>query len=286
MIRPTAYDRGVTIRLDLTGLRIEALSVGGLETCFQIPSLDACFDIGRCPPGAGHQRNLLLTHTHIDHAAGIPYYVALRNLHGQSPPRIYCPAPSRDALATMLAAWSALDATAERCALIGVGPGDEIPLKGGCVAKVFRSPHRVPTVGYAIVRRVKKLRPELHGRPGPEIAALARSGEEVHTLEERTELCFPGDTRIEVVEREPLVRTARVLLLECTFCGPDVDVDHARRSGHVHLDQIAERAELFENEHLVLTHWSRRHAPAHIRAEVARRLPPDLLARTTLLLHD
>ena len=53
----------------------------------------------------------------------------------------------------------------------------------------------------------------------------------------------------------------------------------------MHLDQIAERADLFDNEFVVLTHFSRRHAEAEIRAEVDRRLPESLRARIRLLQH-
>lgn len=275
----------MTIELDLGGLKILAYSVGGVETCFRIPELDVCLDIGRCPPGAEKMGNLLLTHAHIDHAAGLPYYVSMRGLMNMKPPRVYCPKSCEPTLRRILDEWASLQADSDRLTLTGVEPGDRIELPKGNHAVPFRSPHRIDTVGYTIFRTKKKLNPALAGLSGEEIGKRARAGEAVNVTETTPALCFPGDTRIEVVEQEEIVRTARVLILECTFVGDKVAPAKARRTGHVHLDQIAERADLFENEHLVLSHFSRRHSHAKIEDEVRKRLPKHLRDRLTLLLH-
>ena len=272
------------MHLSVGGFEIEATSVGGVETCYQIPQFGVCLDIGRCPDGAERQSTLLLTHAHIDHAAGLAYYVSLRGLIGASPPRVYCPASAHPALSTILEAWSTLQADTQRCDLIGVRPGDELPLGKAAFARAFRSPHRIATVGYTLFTRTRKLLPELAEEPQDAIRDRARAGEIVTREVITPQICFPGDTLIEVLESEPTVTTARVLLLECTFVGDKVSPDKARRSGHVHLDQIAERAHLLDNEVVVLTHFSRRHAEEEIRAEVQAKLPESLRARLVLLL--
>lgn len=272
------------VDLSLAGHSIRALSVGGVETCFDLAAFDALLDVGRCPPGAENRKTLLLTHGHIDHAAGLPYYVSMRNLLGRPPPRVFCPIEAAPALGRILEAWTELQAATDRCTLTGLSPGDVVPLRAGGYARAYRSPHRAPCLGYTIFRKVRKLLPELEGVPGPEIAERVKRGERVQSEIERAEISFPGDTRIEVVEREPTVRTARLLILECTFVGPDVSPKHARQGGHVHLDDIAERAELFENEVILLTHFSRRHRPEDIRAQVDARLPAGLRERVQLLL--
>jgi ribonuclease Z len=98
------------------------------------------------------------------------------------------------------------------------------------------------------------------------------------------EVAFCGDTLADVIDREPLVREAKLLVLECTFAGEDVDVAAARRKGHVHLDEIAARADLFRNEAILLTHFSARHSAAEIVRRLDERLPPDLRRRVTPLL--
>ena len=51
-----------------------------------------------------------------------------------------------------------------------------------------------------------------------------------------------------------------------TFLDAQVTVAQARGKGHVHLDEVLERTDLFENEALVFTHFSLRHT----REEIAR----------------
>jgi ribonuclease Z len=269
----------------LAGQVVEALSIGGVETCFQLPAFDCCLDIGRCPPGAIGRRRLLLTHAHMDHAAGLPYFVSMRAMRHLSPPKIYCPASAQADLQTILDAWTRLDADASRCELVGLAPGERVPLGGDALAETFAARHRVDTLGYCLLRRKKKLKAALHGLDGQAIAARARAGEDVNDVTEVRELCFPGDTGIEVVEREEAVRTARLLLLECTFLGERPGRRWAHAGGHVHLDDIAERAALFENEAILLTHFSTRYPPREIRERVDARLPASLRERVHLLLH-
>lgn len=272
------------MRLILGGHPIEAISVGGVETCFQLPEFDVCLDIGRCPPGAELRGRVLLSHAHIDHAAGLPYYVSMRALTSMKPPQIWCPKPSYQGLLQLLAIWTELQADSDRCTLTPVEPGDQIDLGKNAFARVFRSPHRIACVGYTLFRRKKKLKEELASLPPEEIAARARSGEEVNQVIDVAEICYPGDTMADVIDSEPTVTTARVLLLECTFFAPKVEVNKARRSGHIHFEEFRARAHLFQNESILLTHFSRRHSRAEIE-EAVRSLPKELRKRIRLLLH-
>ena len=78
--------------------------------------------------------------------------------------------------------------------------------------------------------------------------------------------------------------TARLLIMEVTFLDERVDVARARGSGHVHLDEVVERAELFENEAILFTHFSARYSPGEVRRIVSGRLPDCLRDRVHLLL--
>lgn len=273
------------MRLTLAGHTMEALSIGGVETCFQLPDFDVCLDIGRCPPGAELRSTLLLTHAHIDHAAGLPYYVSMRALMSMRPPRVFCPKAAHPRLGQILELWTSLQADADRCDLIPVEAGDRIDLGKGSFATVYRSPHRIATVGYTLHSSKKKLRPELVDLSREEIAQRARAGEEVNHTVTRAEISFPGDTLIDVVEEEPSVTKSRVLILECTFFAPKVDVKKARKAGHVHFDEVLERADLFENEVILLSHFSRRHSRTEIEEAVRRRAPKQLASRIRLLLE-
>src|SRR6201999_4420966 len=67
-------------------------SVAGEESVIQIPELNINFDIGKCPRPALTSDFCLLTHGHIDHSAGIPYYLSQRFFQGMLPGTILCPA--------------------------------------------------------------------------------------------------------------------------------------------------------------------------------------------------
>jgi len=73
-------------------------------------------------------------------------------------------------------------------------------------------------------------------------------------------------------------------VLECTFLDDKVTAESARDKGHVHLDEIIERAELFENEAILLTHFSARYRAQDVRRILANKLPPGLVERVTPLL--
>jgi ribonuclease BN (tRNA processing enzyme) len=104
---------------------------------------------------------------------------------------------------------------------------------------------------------------------------LKQEGVQVDTFVEVCEIAFPGDTSTRVLETEPAVGAARVLLLECTFLNGDVSAKDAQRTGHVHLDDLvgAVKAGAFKKtEVLLLTHFSARYNPIEVRDIMEKRL--------------
>lgn len=276
---------GDSARIDAGGHVIWSRAIGGVETCHQVPGFDVNFDIGRCPDGAVDQRFLLLTHGHIDHAAGLPYYVSLRSLYGRPPPLIACPAGSEPHLRRVLEAWEPLQTDTDRCELRGVRPGDRVELGKGRFAVAVPAYHRIEAVGWVVCQRAKKLRAAWVGRTDAEIRDAARRGVEVSEVVDRPEVGFTGDTTIETLD-DALIRTCRVLLLECTFFGNRVRRRGAKRGGHVHLDALAERATELENENIILVHLSQRHHPDLVLSEARSKLPEEMWSKFRVLMTD
>ena len=263
---------------------VTGVSTGGLATSVRVDELNVVFDMGICLDGHVRMPQLLVTHGHPDHVGAIAAWVGQRQLLRMPEPRIFAHPGLLPALEQAMDAFGKLQGHPLPHALVPAPHGEEVPLKGGSFLRTVARPHVVPTTGHVIYERRRKRNPIHAHRSGPEIAELRRSGAADVLLEEDVPLfCYPGDSLIDVVEREEAVRTSRVLMLECTFLDEWKGPEQAREGGHIHLQQIAERAELFENEHIILMHFSQAFSSAQVRELVDAALPDSLLSRVHLL---
>ena len=96
-------------------------------------------------------------------------------------------------------------------------------------------------------------------------------------------LFYTGDTDRRIFETCDALFRAEVLLIECSFTW-DEDRDRAEKYAHIHLGDLAEVAERFENKLVVLTHFSLRDSREEIEREVRARLPQALLERVRFML--
>ncbi len=265
--------------LNLAGTAVRGISIGGVETCIQLPGLDLCFDIGRAPRSAVHRSRVAFTHAHLDHMGGVAMHVATRALTSLEPPTYLMPAKAEEPFRAMLNAWRRLDRSRLPCHIVPMEPGSTFALSERQELRAFATRHTVPSVGYAVYSSRDKLRPEFHGLPGQELRRLREAGEAITRSVESCDVAVPGDTSIDALDEQPWLYRARLLILEATFLDDRVDVEACRSKGHVHLDEILARADRFENQAILLTHFSARYALAEIRAILSERLPPSLRER-------
>ena len=253
-------------------LTIRGLAIGGIETCYQIQPLGVMFDIGHCPRSLAVTPNLFITHGHADHAGGLLSILSLRLVYGvKEPLKIFAPAWMVSALQAMVAALESLQDQPYRAEWTAVEAGQTFSIGHNRSVLAFRSPHVIPTMGYTIIETAHRLKAEFLGRPGEELANLKKQGVEIQDSFDRPLLSFPGDTTIGVLDKQPHPLETRVLLLESTYLDDRKTVRQCTEHGHVHLDQILERAGDFRNEHLVLTHFSQAYRPDEAKAIVKRR---------------
>jgi len=259
---------------------VRGISVGGIYTALAVPELGVLFDAGASPRSSAATDTILLSHGHADHIGALPALLGIRGLSGKTrPPRVIMPAEIVDDLTAALAALSRLQRFPLEIEAIGLRPGDEFALRGDLRIRAVRTFHPVPSLGYVVVRRVARLRPEFHGLTGPQIAARRRAGDTVSDHEDRLELGYATDTLISALDHSPELLGVDTLIMECTFLDERKSIEAARAGCHIHLDEIVERADQFANRRVVLMHFSQLYRPDEVSGILDARLPPALRAK-------
>src|SRR5438046_7690354 len=96
-------------KIKLGPLHLIGYSVAGEESVVQVPELDVCFDIGRAPFFALTSNLICISHGHMDHLAGIAYYLSQRHFQGMVGATVLLPADIARFVDEMLRAWRNID---------------------------------------------------------------------------------------------------------------------------------------------------------------------------------
>lgn len=271
------------IELRIGDLRIEGWSRAGDESWFRVHPPGLALDTGRGALQLAGAQDVFLSHGHLDHVLGLPYVLSQRSLHRLVHTRVFCPEPIAEDLKLLVAAAERLERASYRYDIIPLSPGDRVSVGRDLVMQAFAVDHVVPTLGYHLIRGRRRLAPAYAGLPPEALIDLRRQGVDTSELVEEDWLSYCGDTGPGVFDLEPRIFESKVLMLECTFLGEE-HRDKGERFKHLHLGDIAARADRFRNQALVLHHLSRRHRVSDLRAEVERQLP-ELAARVHLLIE-
>lgn len=265
-------------------LTIEGYSRAAVQTYWRIPEYKLGFDLGAQPWDFMGTSNWFVSHTHLDHIAALPVYVARRRMMKMSPPTIYLPAHAVDTVHQLLRAVNRLDRGRLPCELVGVESGDEIELSRELVVTVGATQHTVPSVGYIIWERRKKLKDEYAELSGPEIRDLRLSGVEVSAEKRIPRVAYLGDSAPPGLDDNPAMYEAEILITEMTFVAPNHRKDKIHKHGHMHLDDYVARKDRFQNGLIIAAHFSTRYHKRQICQLVKRELPDMLDDRLHLWL--
>ena len=264
---------------EFKGLTIEGYSRAAVQSYWRIPELKVGFDLGASPWSFTGTQTFFVTHAHLDHMAALPIFVARRRMMRMEPPTIYVPAEIVEPTQRLLRCWQRLDRGRMVVDLIGVEPGDEFDLSREHVVTVFETTHTVTSVGYIVWDRRHKLKPELQGLPQNEIRDRKLAGEEV-TQEVRVPLvCYTGDTSPKGLDQCEDVFRSQILITELTFFRPEHRREKIHKYGHMHLDDFIERADRFENELIIVGHFSTRYHESQLEKALQKRMPQQLRDR-------
>ena len=264
------------------GLTVEGYSRAAVQSYWRLPELKVGFDLGAHPWDFMGTQTWFLSHTHLDHVAALPVYVARRRMMKMEPPTIYAPEYAIDDLRKLLSVMQRLDRGRQTCDLRGVKAGDEIELSRENVVTAFATTHTIPSLGYVIWDRRNKLKDEFIGLPGDKIRDLKQSGVAI-TREVRVPLvAYTGDTSPAGIDAYPPVFQAKILITEMSFIRAKHRREKIHKFGHMHLDDFLERAHRFKNELIICAHFSTRYHAQEVRRLVESKLPAILRDRVLL----
>ena len=269
--------------IEIDDLEIIGYSVAGEETVVAMPQLDVCFDIGKAPDQIISINHILLTHGHMDHAAGIAYYLSHRKFCGIPAGTILAPENLLQPIRDIIKAWGWLDGNKIPVKLVGVKAGDEYQIKPNLFARVFPTKHSKGSVGFSVIEKRKKLKAEYTGLTGPQIVELKKQGIEIDNPLEIPIVSYIGDTQYVDFSQLKYIAESKILIAECTFY-EDEHSGRASAGKHMHIDEFTTLLKNLKNEHIIVTHTTLRTPMREIRKILKNALPKDKYEKVILFM--
>lgn len=263
--------------LDMTNtpLSISGYSTALFATWYFVDEFAILFDCGDGATAGLMQksrkvRHVFLSHADRDHVAGL---LQFNQLNARPGLKIYYPKDcgSFPPLADFMASFDPQVSGAE---WIPITDCQEISIRSDLVVRSLENRHvpivdgRVKSLSFFVDQKTRKLKPELKGKSGNEIAQLRKDhGETAISDETRsTLLAYSGDAPIETDGRWNDVHT---LIHEATFLTEDeIDPDNPRRNKHSALDQVLRMVADSNIQRLVLGHFSSRYDGDEIKKAI------------------
>lgn len=257
-------------------------SLAGITTSVFCKTASVCFDVGQGLPFQVPARHVLITHAHLDHAAGIPYLIAQKNMNRQTNTNFFVPAGLLQPIQQILKIWQSVDEHEYRFRLHAAVPGQFYELDKTYCMRPFTTPHRVPSQGYLLFQKKKKLKHIYKSGDREAILRAKAAGDDPNEVVLDPVVAFTGDTKIEFFHEDPLVKKAKILFVEATFWDEVRPVERARHWGHTHIDELLEILPELQNEKIVLIHASVRYSSKMLLSILEQRLRPEDKERVVL----
>ncbi len=263
--------------------RIQGISTAGEQTAVQVPELDVTFDIGLCPRPVLAAPFVALSHGHMDHVAGLPYYFSQRMFQKMPVGTCICHRDLVDPIHEMMRGWVRLEHQQTPYEVVGLAPNGEVDIKPNIRLRAIESSHTVPAMSYVAMEYRSKLLPEFQGLPQNQIRELRRGGTTITQVLEIPLVACTGDTEMGSHLERPEFRDAEVVITECTFFS-DTHRDRARIGKHLHLSDLARLLECWTAKHVVVVHTSRRTHIHEARSALEAQLGPEQSSRVHFLM--
>ena len=174
--------------------RVQGISVAGEQTVVQIPELDVSFDIGMCPRIALSSPYVALSHGHMDHVGGLPYYFSQRMFQKMGVGKCVCHPALAEPIDAMMRSWVALEGQQTPYEIIPLEPDQQIEVKNNIYLRAIEVSHAAGSLAYALVEHRSKLRQEYLDLPQERLRQLKNEGVEITRSLEIPLVAYTGDT--------------------------------------------------------------------------------------------
>jgi ribonuclease Z len=263
-------------------ISIDGYSRAAVQTIWHVPECKLLFDVGANSWDLAHVPNLALSHAHPDHLAGFFSYLATRQMQKLPLANVFGPPELEEGLRKLCDGWKTLTGDEYPFTFIPLRAGECADLSERLVIKAIAMSHTLRGNGYIVYEKRKKLAAAHAQKSGSEIAELKKQGVNISEETLIPLVGFCGDSTAAILDQYPDLYQTRCLILECTYVSPSVDRAKSAEFGHVHVEDLIERADRFQNEMVVLGHFSTRWRRDQIIAELDSRLPQSLKKRAVL----
>ncbi len=262
--------------------QFKGYSIAGQTTSIFFNNAKICFDIAQGLPFQLNAHLYCLTHMHSDHGSGLNYLLSQRSLFQLPEAKILLPNENVESVKLILNEWKKIEGFNYSYQLIGVSDGFLFDFNEHYKIRAFRTTHRIPSYGYIVYEKKKKLKEKYQGLSRPELIKIRESQGSLEEEVLKPIIAFTGDTQIEFIKSHPDLKNCEVLFMECTYLDQRKSVDHTRLWGHLHLDELIEAADFFENKSICLIHLSARYNTQEALLILDQKLPHRLKARVSL----
>lgn len=259
---------------------IRGVSIAGRHTTIVVDELKLCFDLGIIIDNIERTETVLISHGHGDHIGSLHIFLALRHLHKLNPPLCVMPEVCIPPFKILSSAASALDRGKSetilfnnliKCDVKAADSSHLLPLSHNSKYFVSSIPmiHKIISFGYCIYNKRSKLKGEYIEYTPKQLKELRSQNVEITRDIYFPEIAFTGDTLFKsIIENEDYLK-AKLLIMECTLLD-DMTVEEAQNRYHVHILELIDNYGIFENDSIILTHFSDRYSSDDVRDRISK----------------
>ena len=237
--------------------RVQGVSVAGEQTVVQVPELDVCFDIGMCPRIALSSSYVALSHGHMDHVGGLPYYFSQRMFQRMGIGKCVCHQSLAGPLNAMMRSWVDLEGQQTPYEIIPLEHEQEIEVKNNIMLRAIEVSHAAGSMAYGLIERRSKLIDEFRDLPQERLRELKNSGTQITRTMQIPLVAYTGDTEFGPYLFRDEFSNARIVICECTFFEREHE-SRAKVGKHLHVSDLAKLLAVWKAEAVILIHLSRR----------------------------